>query len=206
MITAPGCAIALVLFGVALDGNDNYGLLSAKLTLLGLVGAIGTFQYQTWRQVWREYLDVAGAREWQELERRLDALPAEAQEQYGPMLRQTLAQRDRFLVQFLQGTLPHNEAILWNAVSAATLLMGSCLSDLGRLLLPGFAGGAIRVLSTATFLASFGPFLDSAWRYMLSLTGEFNAAEWQGNAQRGQLAPPQAADPTIEPLANRDAE
>ena len=186
LVTALEWTVALVLFGVVLHEDDNYGLLAAKLTLLGLVGAIGTFQYQTWQQITRSYLEVISRPEWFDIEKQLALLPQDTKPEYVELFKTTLDQRRQYILNFQKLTLPHNEAILWNAISAGTLLMLSSLCDIGRLLLPVPAAPAIRLLSTATFLASFGPFLDSAWRYALALKSEFDGAEKLLKAQAEQ--------------------
>jgi hypothetical protein len=183
-----GLTVALIVLCHVLGlrfSNDRGDLLGARLALLGLVGAIATFQYGTWERlvqttherihdpVWVQFAAeverdqafvAAGGAANSDLPAREAALAA------------WRAWRDEKIRDMRTDFLPHNRAVLTNYLAAAYCLLLSTIVDLAAVLLrvdPPLAGA----IAAGALLGSVPPFIDAWIRYTRGLSGEFRGWE-----------------------------
>ncbi len=157
-------------------------LLAARLALLGLVGAVATFQYGVWSAgADRAYQQINDPR-WIQFEAdltrdRLDpnAIPAALRTREAALTGWRAWREDRLdgVVKF---ALPYNRIVLTNYLAAAYLLLVSVVTDLVSLLL-GTRGRLDAALAAAMFLASLAPFVGVWRRYAAAVFGEFQMWE-----------------------------
>jgi len=145
-----------------------------KLTFLGLVVALGTFQYRMFYEIAEKTVESFSNPAWQEYERKLGQIKAEP----GPVTTQTIktleaelnrwrswlaAQREHGRRWFV----PHNEAIIVNIFALVGGLLLSVLCDITLLIVWPTDVYGLRAASTGIFMFSFGPFIAIMLRYVL---------------------------------------
>ncbi len=80
----------------------------------------------------------------------------------------------------LKGILPHNTALLGNFLFIGVYLLLSSAAD-ASIFLVGQDIRWLRIISSALFCVILLPFLESAWRYLVSLYWEVRwDREWFG--------------------------
>jgi hypothetical protein len=182
-------SVACYWFGLGFPEKLTGDLLGARLALLGLVGAIATFQYGTWMAIaTRSYQEINNPA-WIQFEADLNrdiekkqrtGEPAADIAERSLALEAWHAWREQNAKTVLKFTLPHNRITLTNYLASAYLLLLSTIADLMALLLPpvsAFSGA----LSAGAFLASLGPFIDVWRKYIGAVCGEFQG--WERNFQ-----------------------
>ena len=192
-------AAAFTYYEIGFSRSRIGDLLEGKLALLGLVLGAGTFQYSTWRQIADRTTERLQNPAWQEFERglarmrqsRTELLAAGQQPQvtdadmaaWEKQHAQWLEFRRASVDSILNDVLPHTRALLANYISIGTGVFFSCTLDV-LVLLFGRDVAAWRYVSTALFVATAAPFLESIWRYLYALFYEFNAEEVWFRSQR----------------------
>jgi hypothetical protein len=195
-------ATALVLifwhFGWRFPRNQVVELLGGKLALLGLVGAISTFQWGVWdttvRRIWSEIHDAG----WTLAEARLAT--AEATVAAGGETRENIAtlreavsswrQRRQGQIDLIRNVfLPYSRAVLTNYWSTAVFLLVSSIVDLVALIVKS-CGALEGAISAGTLMATLPPLVEIMIRYGLSLGQEF------GNWERGYRDSERPPEPT----------
>lgn len=175
IVVAAGSVFVTVRFGWSLGDQQNIRLLLApKLPYLGLVMAVGTFQYRAWRDMaqWADQMlhDPSWLRFEQELER------ARAGGKVSPEWESALTAR-RASVDVVKkvigkAVLPHNEAVLTNLLFISACLLVSVCADI-VLLVAGRDMMPVRAVSVGLFIVSFVPFAEIWVRYLKGLRTEF---------------------------------
>jgi hypothetical protein len=194
-------ATALVLifwhFGWRFPRNQVVELLGGKLALLGLVGAVSTFQWGVWdttvRRIWSE-IHEAG---WTLAEARLTT--AEATAAAGGETRENIAalreavsrrQWSQEQIDWIRNVfIPYSRAVLTNYWSAAVFLLLSSIVDLVALLVKS-CGALEGAISAGTLMATVPPLVEIMIRYGLSLGQEL------GNWERGYRDSERPSEPS----------
>jgi hypothetical protein len=171
-------------------------LLGAKLALLGLVGAVSTFQWGVWdtiiRRTWAEINDTG----WTWAEARLEAAQAAVAagrelEEDVEVLRVAIDPwrrwRNERVAEIRNVFIPYSRAMLTNYRSAAYFLLLSSIVDLVALLVKGYSAleGA---MSAGMLMATFPPFADTMLRYALGFGEEFG--NWERGYTEAERPPP----------------
>ena len=131
--------------GWALSSDLIKQVYGPKLTYMGLVIALGTFQYRVFFELALKLMESLQDPKWRGHEPKLEETKQHARRTF----------------------IPHNEAIVVNVFALVGSLLISVIADIVLLIMWPSDRYGLRVLSTALFTFSFLPFLSSLCRYLV---------------------------------------
>jgi len=142
-----------------------------KLTYMGLVIALGTFQYRIFFELALKLMESLQDPKWHDYERKLEEIRPKVDRKAVEGLEAPLKGWRDWVNDNKQHArrsfIPHNEAIVVNVFALVGSLLISVVTDIVLLIMWPNDRYSLRVLSTALFTFSFLPFLSTVCRYLI---------------------------------------